>query len=483
MYDGDFDCIENLLKPAKRVIKKSFSIEREPFEKRLQLWNEIKENFEKYEDGFCGKFLEDLDMHYRSTFDIALLMLDRSFRINNDDFQPKKYSDEEIEVYEKIEKYNVFEILSKDDIKKKVILKDENLINLFEEYYIHMDKWVEEVIENPYISPTIRSYLKRKWESYKEKLNDAINELVSELDWFRKLVSRWQEETKAIVEKMTSELKEKMQRMIEEIKEMKEKVDKGSRLVDLGEAKFYENNFIGRIKSKLQKEIEVLGKKFVVESINDYKSIDVSKYKEYLSENDLKNLPENRYVEAILKEKKIFGKKQEILLKAIFCARTEKFAKYKFDTDPLELSDINPYLSEAMKNRDGKMILCIASPTGFAKEVEEHINGEDFYKNFLSTASLCLIDMETGKLLINPYDELAKKFKKICMLEIDEEREEKLKKCIQDVLIEKGYISLTDATKLCGDKKLAKKAFYILEEEKGYRVRYVKDFGLVLVRR
>ena len=498
LYEGDIECIEKLLKTAKRIVKKGFSIGREPFEKRVQLWNETKENFDRYEDGECGKFLEDLDMHYRSTFDIALLILDRSFKINNEDFQCREYTDEEFEVYERIEKYNVFEIMSKNDIKKKVIVKDKNILNLFEEYYVHMDQWVEEIIENPDIRITVRYYLKKKWGSYKEKLNEAINELISELDWFRKLVRGWQEEAEARAEEMTGELKDglekkqyeleekeqELQGIIEEIKGMKEKVDRGSRLVDMGEAKFYENNFIGRIKNKLQGEVDISGKKFVVESIKYYKDVDILKYAEDLADRDIRNLPENKYIIARLVEKKILGKKQEILLKAMFCGRTEKFAKYGIDTDPLELSDINPYLSEAMDIADNKkMLLCIASPTGFAKEVEERINGEEFHKNFLSIVSVCLVDMETGKLIINPYDQIAKNFKKICMLEIDKEKEAKTKKCVENMLIEKGHVSLIDAARICGDKKFIKKVFYDLESERGCRVRYIKDIGLVLVGR
>jgi len=135
-----------------------------------------------------------------------------------------------------------------------------------------------------------------------------------------------------------------------------------------------------------------------------------------------------------------------------------------------------------MLKKKEKMLLCIASPTGFSLQVREHMEGEDFHKNFLSTVSVCLIDMETGKLIINPHDEIAQDFKEIFMLEIDKEKMAKIKRCIEEKLIEKDYICLKDAIKLCGDKKLVKKVFYDFEDEKGYKVKYIRNVGLVLVR-
>ncbi|HEC87999.1 MAG TPA: hypothetical protein ENI52_01635 [Thermoplasmata archaeon] len=503
LWDGDVDKVKKLMKQAERVIKKGFAIAREPFEKRLQLWNEIKESYEKYQEGEYGKFLDDLDKHYRSRFEVALLILARAFIKNSEEFPPShSYSQEEIETYERIEKYNVFEILTTDDIKKKIVAKDRNLLGLFEEYYVEMDRWADEIIENPEIRLELRYYLKDKWENYKNKINEAVNELIKELDWFRILINKWSQETEKIAEgkaeerieeemkkieeerKQIEEEKEKLQKIIEEIRGMKEKIDEGSRFVELGEAKFYENNFIGRLKNKLRGEIEIDGKKFVVEDIKEEKIENVYKYAEKLDHIELKNLPENKCIIAKFVERKILRRGREIILKAIFCSRIGKLAHYKFDTDPLKLNEINPYFTETMDMAKGEqMILCIASPTGFAKEVEERIIGEDFHKNFISNFSVCLVDMETGKLLYNPHDELAKKLKRICMLETNEELVAKVKNCIEEMLVEKNHVTLDEAIKICGDKKLVKKVFYDLEDEKNYRVRYVKEIGLVLVGR
>lgn len=487
IYDGDIERAKKLINPAKKVIKKGSSVRYELFEKRVQLWNEIKQNQDTYEEGECGKILDDLDMLYRATFDFALLILARSFKEKDDDFPASQiFNDEEFEIYEKIEKYNVFEITTKNDIKKKVIAKDENLLELFEEYYAHMDKWVEETLDNSDMRLTLRYYLKKKWGEYKQKINDAVNDLIREYDWFRVLVANWGKKAESAAletEEKPEELGEPEElEELEEPEELEEIIEDGPRFVELGEAKFYEHNFIGRTKNKLHGKIEFSGKKFKVEDIQEHSEADLSKYIENVSEKDIKNIPENKYVVAKLKPKKLFGK-ESIFLKAVFCGRVEKYAKYGLDTYPLELVDINPFISDAMDEaRSERMLLCIASPTGFSKEVEEHIDGKEFHQNFLSVVSVCLVDLVTGKLIMNPHDKTAREFKEIFTLEIDEEKVAKAKGQIGEALIEKGGVRLDDFVKKHGYKKqIVEKAFYDLANEKDYVAEYQKEFGTLVL--
>ncbi len=489
IYDGDIESAKKLVNPAKKVINKGSSISYEPFEKRVQLWNEIKQNLDSYEDGECGKLLDDLDRHYQSLFDVALLVLARSFKEKDEDFpQSEIFRTDELNAYDRIEKYNVFEINTKDDIKKKVIAKDNNFLDLLEDYYVHMDSWVEETVENSEMRLTLRYYLRKKWGEYKKKINQAVNELNQEYDWLGTLINEWKSKAETQVEQMTEEIKvgfhekeQDMQKIIDEIKGMKEKVDAGSRFVEIGEAKFYEHNFIGRTKNKLHEKIELSGMRYKVKDVAEYPGADVSQYSEKISEESMKNLPENRYVMAKLTPKKLFGKKP-ILLKAAFCSRVDRFASYGVDTDPLELVDVNPYISTAMdETKNERMLLFLASPTGFAKEVEDHIAGDEFHKNFLSVVSVCLLDLETDKLSLNPHDKTAEQFKEMFVLQTDEEKTAKAKNDIEDILMERGHVRLDQAIKACGDKKLAKKIFYGLKDEKGYKVRGMKEIGLVLV--
>jgi hypothetical protein len=475
IFDSDIECVKKLINPAKKVIAKGSPIAFELFEKRVQLWNEIKENQESYEDGTCGKILDDLDRYYRATFDYALLLLSKSFRENGDDFPPSQiFSNDEFEICNRIEKYNVFEISTKQDIKKKVILKDKNLLGLFEEYYGTIDAWIDQTIEDPKIRLTLRYFLKKKWQTYKQKINEAINELINELDWFRILVNEWTKLSTPPIEP-PGKIEPKPEEII---------VESGPRFTEIGDAKFYENNFIGRIKNKLHGKIKIAGKKFKVEDVKVYSDVNISKHLTTISEKQLQNLPENKYIIAGLIKKRFF-RKEKILFKAQFCCRVEKYAKNCLDTYPLELVDINPAISVALEEaKNQRMLLCLASPTGFTKDVENHIGGKDFQKNFLSIVSVCLVDLVTGKIIINPHDKTAKEFKELFLLETNEEQVAKAKTQITETLLEKGGVLLNDIIKRYGHtKQIVEKAFYDLREEKGYTVKYRKEFGtLVLMR-
>lgn len=121
MFDeGDIACIKKLLLPAKRVLKAGPQIKYEALERRVELWNQIRMNSDRYQDGECGTFLKDLDSHFRSQFDAALVALAVSMKANGESFDAIRiFSAEELGLYERIERYNVFEILTVNDIKKK----------------------------------------------------------------------------------------------------------------------------------------------------------------------------------------------------------------------------------------------------------------------------------------------------------------------------------------------------------------------------
>lgn len=664
--EGDTKCVEALLKPAKKALKVGREIEYDPYEKRVGLWNEISENYDKYLDGECGEFLNDLDNHFRSLFATSLLLLAVGFKENGEDFKPAgRFNKKEVEAYKQIERYNVFEILTIEDIEKRIISEDEELLKLFKDYYVYMDKWVDETLNDSSIKLPVRFYLKNKWGNYKSNIDQAVSNLIVKLNWFRRLVEKWKSgrddkppidellkpvnwvlkhdsikfETYNERTKLWNEIKENHSKYLEEDyklssdidnqyraqfemalltlatsfkengeefedaerfsdkeieayqkikhysilenynanelknrvterddeiidlfkdyytymneeaskilnhssikepisyylnnkwKEYKSKLSEAavilyrdlewfrkmvdewvgqkrtpiqptdkSRLVEAGKAKQYERNFIGRLEKKLEDEVSIFGKTFEIENeIKEGKEVDVSKYigmrSKYgvLTTKDVANLPENmirtaKLVEKKMIGKKMIGKKREFTLKGIFASRVERYADYGSDTDPLGLKDVNSYIAEASEEarKNGEVtVLCLASPTGFDEDVGEHINSEDFHRNFLSKyLSVLLLDLETGKLIYNPHDNTAKEFAKICEMETDEEKRHETKNCIMNMMKGKDYVLFKDAL-ACGEEDIVKAVFYEVAEEKGWKVRYVEDVGLVLMK-
>lgn len=547
--EGNIECVEKLLKPAKRVLKVGMPVKHDTFEQRVELWNKIRMNYDSYLDEECGTFLKDLDQHFCSLFDGALLVLATSFRENGEFFGAANiFSDEEVKLFRNIERYNLFEILSADDIRKKLIQKDDKILDLLRDYYVSMDSWVDGQLEDTSLRLTLRYYLKNKWDGYKGKLNQAVSSSVVELDWLKSLIGSWDHETetkrrgqeeadrrtkeqerqqqeelrrqreeeerknkeKEALERKQQEEQERLRKQQEEeasLKKAEEKIEqerlrkedeeafakgKGSRYVKLADVKQYELNFIGRLEHRLGDTVIFSGKTYRVENLKEIKRVDTSRLGEIsgLSERDIKNLPENRSLVGSLTEKKFFGKKQRYILQALFFSRVEKYAKAGYDTYPLELEDLNVCLADSRdeaKEKGEWILLCLASPTGFEAAVGRYISSEDFHRNFLSRyLSVCLLDLETGKQLYNPHDEVAKEFAKLCELETDSEKDAKMKlsvrKEIEDELLLKDFIVLGDIAKILGNDTAVKSAFYEYAGEKGYNVRFVEDIGLLMMK-
>ena len=186
--EGNRECIDILLKSSRSILETGVPIRNETFEKRQELWNEIRANAERYKKGECGTFLKDLNAVFLSHFDASLLLLALAFRQNNEQFEGAGYfSVREIEAYETIEKFSYFRILTKSEIAKKIRLKDDKTLTLLKEYAVSMKQHMDEILGDAGIRDTIRSYLKKQWNENTKKIGDAISSAGVDLDWFSSL--------------------------------------------------------------------------------------------------------------------------------------------------------------------------------------------------------------------------------------------------------------------------------------------------------
>ncbi|MEM1672091.1 MAG: hypothetical protein QXY92_04660 [Archaeoglobaceae archaeon] len=232
------------------------------------------------------------------------------------------------------------------------------------------------------------------------------------------------------------------------------------------EARMMELNFLERLKAKL-KEFEFNGRKFRAERIDEFGL-------------QLKDVPQCSMLEFELKEKKIFDA-EKLKILAFFFTRPQKFAKYGFDTDPMELGEIDKYVSNFRKAKIRTAIV-VASPLGFEERIKSFINSEEFHRNFYSESiSLLLLDTETNEIIFNPVDSLSKALSRYVQLEMDNETYLRVKNCIEEKLKSRDHLSLSEVL-ACGEERYVKKAFYELADKYGF-VKYFENFGLVLVKR
>jgi hypothetical protein len=186
--EGNRECMDKLLRSSRYVLETGAAIRAEPYDKRMALWQEIKTNAERYRKGDCGTFLSDLNAHFSARFDASLLLLALTCKQNSEQFEGFDYfSAREVEAFETTEKFRYFRILSKKEIAKKIILKDEKTLTLLREYSASINQRMDEILSDPEVRDSIRSYLKKQWDENSKKVGEAISIAGVDLDWFASL--------------------------------------------------------------------------------------------------------------------------------------------------------------------------------------------------------------------------------------------------------------------------------------------------------
>ncbi len=195
MTTGDIACAEKLLQPARMVLKMGLQVRHEPYERRVGLWNDIRTNQDRFLREECGTFLPEVDLDMRARSDAALALLAVAFGINHEDFSATAvFPEAELDLVRRIEQYNRMEILTQDEIRNRIMKRDADLIGLLKEYYLTMDRYVETTLDDPGIRLTLRYFLKRRWNVYRGKMDNAIADAVTHYGWMQEMVKAWQQE-------------------------------------------------------------------------------------------------------------------------------------------------------------------------------------------------------------------------------------------------------------------------------------------------
>ena len=199
----------------------------------------------------------------------------------------------------------------------------------------------------------------------------------------------------------------------------------------------------------------------------------------------------SRYVVAE-KKYKLFGKEEtKVIVEAAVLGHSPDYADNGFDTRSVTLSELLSVLTKHIDSAElGNYfhVLGIASATGFDKKVFEHVNSGEFHKNFVSRyVSLCLVDLETGEVFYNESDERIKAYTDLFKPVFDEEKVRAIREYVVGRLELKEFAVLDRVVEEATDggeegKRLAKKVFYDLEKEERGKVKYEKEFGLVIAK-
>ena len=366
---------------------------------------------------------------------------------------------------------------------------------------------IEEIEERRRALDARERELKQAAEGLGAELKDAARQaFVAEL----RNINTLREELASKEEELKSEragLEYERRAVEERLGELKAILEGGGevkRFVTSDVAKIHEMNYIGRFDIKMNElpkrlydPIEGKERKISAWSYH-YKFDDADKILNTLKkdyEEVTVKLPLNlrsRYVVAE-KKYKVFGKEEtKLIIEASVLGHLLDYGENGFDTRSVTLSELLSVLTGYIDSAElGNYfhVLGIASVTGFDKKVFEHVNSEEFHKNFVSRyVSLCLVDLETGEVFYNESDERIKAYIDLFKPVFDEEKVRAIREYVVNRLELKDFAVLDRVVEEATEggeegKRLAKKVFYDLEKEGMGKVRYDKEFGVVVERR
>jgi len=332
--------------------------------------------------------------------------------------------------------------------------------------------------------------LEKAKQEYKQQMQEEKQRLVeSELKEIDALKNKLDSE-KWNLQQSKDALQLKRQELDDRLRQITEALEgKPIRLVTKEEARLYEQNFIARFDTKMQ------AFPLKIYSPLENKTYEVRSWNEdshmKFTEGGTLNTPANARSRYVIGERKygFFGERiKKVIIEAISLNHLREFELYGFDGRRATLSDFSTLMSRFIDNAEiGKYlhVIGIAAPTGWDERVLKEIGSTEFAHNYVSRyISICLVDSTTGDIVFNPADNRISKFVEFFRPQFDREKVEKIKGMIKGKLFEKDYVVFDDIVKESKEEAvLVHKAFHDIEGEKGGRLRYIKDVGLVLERK
>ena len=331
--------------------------------------------------------------------------------------------------------------------------------------------------------------LEKAKQEYQKHMQEEKQSIVeNELKQIDALKNDLANEARALQEEKGS-FQLKRQEIDDRLKQISEALEgKSIRFIAKEDAKLCELNFMGRFNTKMQNfplkiQSPIEGKAYEIRSWNES-----SHFK--FTEGSASDCPENIRSRYIVAERKygFFGDRvKKVIIEAVSLNHLKEFGDYGFDTRRANLSELLQLLARFIDSAEvGKYmhVIGVASPTGWDERVMKEIKSTDFAHNYVSRyVSICLIDATTGELVYNPADERITKFVDFFRPQFDRERVERIKNNILRKLSEIDYVVFGEILKETKEERLlVLKAFHDLETDKIYRLRYIKDVGLVLER-
>ena len=210
------DEYDRVLKVVERVLRYDLErLKRTPEIKRIELYNEIAGNLERFETE-CITMPADIYNDASSRFALARLLLATSSWVNREDNpMTSGFGENELKLVRDFERYHIFDILAIDEAVEKIARKKEGLYELITDYYELGYANLDTLLDDPTIMKDLKIAFKNRYMKVQHKIEKITFGCIERygLSWLKSGILVKVEESEAMRERVIAEGEQRMREL------------------------------------------------------------------------------------------------------------------------------------------------------------------------------------------------------------------------------------------------------------------------------
>ncbi|MFC1926708.1 hypothetical protein ACFLWV_03030 [Chloroflexota bacterium] len=170
---------EDVIGPVNIVLDSDLAQVRKMDEvKRIELWNQIEHNQNIFEGEFITRLPRDIMLNTKSKFAFAKLFLAAAAHINNEESPiTERFSDKELALVTDFEKFNVFDILSTEEIVDRIARRSD-IYDMVMDFYKGQYSDLDNLLDDPEIEKDLKYAFKYRYKKRLDRIVESVKSYV-----------------------------------------------------------------------------------------------------------------------------------------------------------------------------------------------------------------------------------------------------------------------------------------------------------------
>lgn len=170
---------EDVIRPVNIILDSDLEhLRRMAVAKRTDLWNQIERNHNMFEKEFVSRLPRDIMLNSRSKFSFAKLLLAAAAHVNNEESPiTKSFNEKELALVENFERFNVFDILSIEEIVDRIARRGD-IYGMVMEFYKGQYSDLDRLLDDPEIEKDLKYAFKYRYKKRLDRIVEGVQAYV-----------------------------------------------------------------------------------------------------------------------------------------------------------------------------------------------------------------------------------------------------------------------------------------------------------------